>query len=314
MRGLSWFARRIGAAAVTLVLVAAVTFGALAAQPGDAAALLDDPRVPESARTALRAQLALDRPWAERAALMAGRALHGDLGWSVARARPVTDALCDAIGPTALLGGLGLGLGLLAGIGLGTWQATRAGSASDRWMTRLTLTSLALPDVWLALALLTVGARALGWFPTGGWPRGAAWHVQVQHLALPVLTVAILVASRVARVQRDAVARALHEPWVTAALARGVPRRRVLWQHVVRASAAPALSYTGLLVPLVVGGTVFVEVVFAWPGVGRLLLDAVQSRDVPLVLGATLVTAGATVAGGAMADAAQAWLDPRTTL
>lgn len=309
---LAWVARRLGAATVTLALVAVVTFAALTVQPGDAAAVLDDPRIPETARAALRTELALDRPWSERAVQMASRAAHGDLGWSVARGRPVADALADALGPTALLGGLGLLLGVAGGLGVGSLQATRAGQWLDRWLTRATLTSLAIPDVWLALVLATVGARALGWFPTGGWPRSAPLATQALHLALPVLTVAILVAGRVARVQRDAVLRTLHAPWVSSALARGLSPRRVLWGHVVRAASAPAIAYAGLLVPLVVGGTVFVEVVFAWPGMGRLLLDAVQSRDVPLVLGTTLVTATAAVSGGVAADAAQAWLDPRT--
>ena len=302
--------RALAGAAVLLAVMLAV-FGLLAAQPGDAASRLDDPRIPPQVRTAMRQQLALDQPWPARLVGHVRGAVRGDLGWSVARAQPVTDALGRAIGPSLTLGGVGLATGLLLGFVVGTWQGYRTGTGVDRWLSRLSLVLVAIPDFWLALLLMTLGARVTGVFPVGGWPRDGDVGEALRHLVLPALAIALLVAARVARYQRTSVASTRHEGWARAARGRGIGAAGVRWRHVARAAAAPTIALTGLLVPMVIAGTVFVEVVFAWPGVGRLLLDAVQARDVPLAIGATLATAAAAVAGSTLADVLHAWLDPR---
>lgn len=302
--------RRLAAGVGVLGVVVVAMFALMAAQPGTVADRLDDPRLPPSAREALRARFDLTRPWPVRLAKHVQAAVRGDLGWSVARAQPVRDALGRAIGPSLLLGMLGLTLGVAAGLWLGTWQGLRAGSPADRWSSRAALVLAAVPDYWLALALLGLGARVTGWFPAGGWPREAPIAQAWPFLVLPVTTLALLVLVRISRYQRASVAQIAQAPWLRAARARGVSPGRVRWAHAARAAAAPTIALTGLLVPAVVAGTVFIEVVFAWPGIGRLLLDAVQSRDVPLAVGAALVTAAAAVAGSTAADLGQAWLAP----
>lgn len=302
---------RVAAGLLALALVAVATFGLLAAQPGTAADRFDDPRIPASAREAWRAQLALDQPWHVRMGRQAMAAARGDLGWSVARAQPVADALRHAVGPSALLGLTGLGLGLVVGLVLGTWQGAAPERPSSRWTARLMLLIVATPDFWLALVIMTLGAKVAGLFPVGGWPRDDTLLAQVHHLVLPAGTLALLVAARVSRFHRAATASARREGWVHAARARGLSASRVRWRHLSRTAAAPTVALAGLLVPMVVAGTVFVEVVFSWPGIGRLLLDAVQARDVPLAIGATLVTAVAAVVGSAAADIVHAGIDPR---
>lgn len=305
-------AGRLVAGAGVLVAVVVLIFGLLAVQPGDVAARSDDPRIPAAARAAMREQFGLDRPWPARlGGLLRGVAV-GDLGFSVARGQPVRDALARAIGPSIVLGLTGLAIGLASGLLLGTWQGYHAGGRGDRWTSRLALVVVAVPDFWLALLVLTLGAKMAGLFPVGGWPREAPFTTALHHLVLPATTLALLVASRVSRYHRAAVATARGAAWATAARSRGLPADRVRWHHVARAAAAPTIALTSLLVPMVIAGTVFVEVVFAWPGVGRLLLDAVQARDVPLAIGATLTTATCAVLGSALADAVQGWLDPRT--
>jgi peptide/nickel transport system permease protein len=304
-------AGRLVAGGLVLAVVALVTFGLLAAQPGTAAEGNDDPRIPASARAAMRAQLGLDLPWRVRLARQVAAAARGDLGWSVARRQPVTEALGRAIGPSLVLGLTGLTLGLLGGLLLGTWQGAAPDGPGDRWTSRLALVLVSMPDFWLALLLLTIGAKVTRLFPVGGWPRDGGGLASLHHLVLPVTTLALLVAARVSRYHRAATAAVRREGWVRGARARGLSAAHVRWRHLARTAAAPTLALTGLLVPLVIAGTVFIEVVFSWPGVGRLLLDAVQARDVPLVIGATLVTAAASVIGSAAADLAHAWLDPR---
>ncbi|MFN9216088.1 MAG: ABC transporter permease [Gemmatimonadota bacterium] len=303
--------RAVGGGGVLLV-VAVATFGLLAAQPGTVADRYDDPRIPAATRAARRAQAGLDRPWPARLRHHLAAAARGDLGWSVARAQPVGEALRRAAGPSLLLGASGLLLGVLGGLLLGTWQGVAPGRPADRWTSRAATVVAATPDFWLAMLLLTVGAKWLRLFPAGGWPRDAALPTALHHLVLPVITLALLVAARVSRYHRPAVAGARAEGWARAARARGLTPSRIRWHHLARAAAAPTIALAGLLAPMVIAGAVFVEVVFAWPGIGRLLLVAVQARDVPLAIGATLATALAAVVGSVVADVAHGWLDPRT--
>lgn len=311
-------AGRLAQAALVAVAVTVATFVLLALAPGDATGADADPRIPPAAREAWRRQFGLDVPWPRRLAAFVAGASRGDLGWSAARGRPVREAIAAALGPTLLLSGTGLLLGLAAGTWLGTWQAGRAGSRADRWSTRLGVVVAAVPDFWVALLALTVVARALRLAPVGGWRSAlpvagvaATTRDVLVHLALPALTLATILAVRIARYQRTAVLEALSQPFTRAARARGLGPRRVLWRHAARTAAGTTIALTGLLLPGVVAGTVFLEQVFAWPGMGRLLLDAVGGRDVPLAAGIALVTTLAVVGANAAADLAQAALDPR---
>ncbi|MDX2185124.1 MAG: ABC transporter permease [Gemmatimonadaceae bacterium] len=311
-------AERIGLAAVVCTAVAALTFVLLTLSSGDAAARLDDPRIPDSARAAIREQLDLNAPVPERLARYVARLAGGDLGWSVARGEPVRTAIARSLGPSLLLGLTGATLGVLLAVLVGTWQASVAGSTGDRWLTRTSAVLGAVPDFWLALLGLAVVAQGLHAAPTGGWRDvaasrhgPAAWLDVARHLVLPASIVALIVYARVVRYQRAAVRTALMAPFTSAARARGLSATRVLWRHAVPSAAAPVIALTGLLVPGVIAGLVFVERVFSWPGVGRLLLDAVAARDVPLTSGIALLTSLAVVSGSLVSDLLHAVIDPR---
>jgi peptide/nickel transport system permease protein len=314
-------ARRLAQGLVVLLLVASAAFLLLAAAPGDpVAALQERAAFPPEVVAQLRREFGLDGSIGERYVRWLAQVAQGNLGLSVARGRPVSAVIGDALGPSLLLGGTGFLLGLLGGAWLGTWQAARAGTRRDRWLVRAQTVLVAIPDFWLALLLLLVVADAWRLLPPGGMrdpvladglgPAGRLLDL-LRHLALPATTLALVVGARVARYQRTAVVEMLGRPFVLAARARGLDERTILWRHAARAAAGTTVALAGLYLPGAVAGTVFIERVFAWPGMGRLALDAVGARDVPLVAGITLVVAAAVIVGSMLADAAHAWLDPR---
>lgn len=311
-------AERLGLGLVVCLAVAMLTFALLAAAGGDASQRSDDPRIPESARRAVREQLDLTAPVPERLVRYLGHLSRGDWGWSVARGEPVRTAIGRSLVPSLLLGLSGVVGGVLLAMLVGTWQGASAGGVADRWLSRAAAVLGAVPDFWLALLAMAVVAQGLHAAPTGGWrdvtaPSSgpAAWLDIAQHLVLPATVVALIVFARVVRYQRAAVATAFAASFTTAARARGLSPRRVLWRHVVPTAAAPVIALTGLLLPGVIAGLVFVERVFSWPGVGRLLLDAVAARDVPLTSGIALLTSLAVVSGGIVSDLVHAAIDPR---
>jgi peptide/nickel transport system permease protein len=318
--------RRVGASALLLWLVLTLTFLLVRAAPGDAAALLVPPTASAADAARLRAELGLDAPLPVQYARWVGAALKGDLGQSFASARPVSAVLGDALPVSLALGVVSLALTFALGVVIGVAQAAQRGRPADAALTVLTTAVYAAPSYWLALALValfTYGAARWGfpaWLrlpafglrdPAGQLSGLAAAADLARHAVLPVIVLTAVGAAGIARYARSGVAELLDQDFVRTARAKGLGERRVLARHVLR-NAMPALVVLlALALPGVVAGSVFVESVFAWPGMGRAMLLAIAARDYPVVMGATVVYAGLVIAANLAADLALPMLDPR---
>jgi peptide/nickel transport system permease protein len=316
-----WLLRRTLEAALTFALAVTLAFVVMRLAPGDPLARLteDRPLAPE-AMARLRAQYGLDQPVARQFAAFLGGVARGDLGTSILRGQAVTTLLAERLPATLLLGGTALLLNFTVGVWLGAWQAAKAGSRADRWLTRLVLAGYALPSFWLGLVLAWVFAVELRWFPVGFMrdpllSREAPLFTRLldllHHLVLPAATLSIVTLAATARYQRAAMLGALAQPFVRTARAKGLPERAVRWRHAWPNALGPVLALFGLWLPLLVAGSVFVEQVFAWPGVGTLAAEAIMARDYPLIMGATILVALAVVAGSLLADLLHRLVDPR---
>ena len=311
-------AGRVATAAATLLLVVTLAFGVLELLPGDAASLAEDPTIGAAERARLRTAFGLDQPPARRFATFVAHALRGDLGVSISRHRPVRSVLAHAFAPTVELAGTAMLVALLLGWLIGTRAAARPGGLAER-AVRIVLPALdAVPPFWLGMVCILLFAWKLGWLPAGHArsavpPDGALAAVldRLRHLVLPAAVIALPGTAPVARHQWSAMRRELQRPWVRAARANGVPEGRIVWRRGARAALLPLITLVGLGLPSLVGGAVVVEVVFAWPGLGRVHQSALLARDVPLVLGGLLAVAGAVVAGRLGTDLLSAWADPR---
>ena len=318
--------RRLLAAAVLVWAVASVTFALVHLAPGDAADLLAPPSASAADAAALRRELGLDRPLLEQYARWLGRLARGDLGESFAQRRPVRAIVAEAAPVSLALGGASLALSFAIGTALGVVQGARRGSRLDGALTVLTTTAYAAPSFWLALALValfTYGATvwsfplwlrlpAFGVREATGELRGVAAAVDlVRHAVLPVTVLTVVGAAGVARYARSAAADLVGAEWVRTARAKGAGRGRVYARHVAANALPPLVVLLALALPGVVAGSVFVESVFAWPGLGRVLVAAIGARDYPVVLALTVLYAAAVILANLAADLVVPLVDPR---
>jgi peptide/nickel transport system permease protein len=318
--------RRLAGAILLLWLVVTITFVLVRLAPGDAASLLVPPDAPAAEAARLRAELGLDRPMVVQYARWGALLLRGDLGESFALHQPVSRVLGDALPVSLGLGLASLTLTFLFGVPIGIAQAARRGRLVDRALTLITTTVYAAPSFWLALAMVAVftyGAAALGLNASWRLPAfgihtpgtdlhgGARLLDVVRHAVLPVFILTAVGAAGVARYARSSVADVLSQDFVRTARAKGAPARVVYFRHVLR-NILPALAVLfALALPGVVAGSIFVEVVFAWPGVGRAMYSAITARDYPVVMGATVLYATLVLFANLAADLALPLLDPR---
>lgn len=306
---------------LVVALVATAVFVLIHLAPGDPfSTALENPNVTEALRARWRANYGLDRPITEQYVRYMAGVARGDLGWSFSAQRPVRDVLADALGNTLLLTGTALVLAFSGGVALGVAQARRAGGWVDRVLAGISLFFYAMPDFWLALMVMLLFTYRVPLFPVGGaidpvmhdlMSPAARLLDRVWHLVLPAGTLALLAAAGIARYQRSEVLRVLPEEFVRAARARGVPEGRVLRRHVLRNALIPTVTQLGLALPVLVTGAVFIERVFAWPGMGLVAIQAVGTRDYPLVTGTVIVAAAAVTGGSILADLLYAVVDPR---
>lgn len=305
-------------AAFVVLLVVATCFTLIRLAPGDPFfRALDEVSVPADVREAQRAHFGYDRPVPEQFARFVANVARGDLGWSHSRIQPVRAALTATLPNTLLLILTALALAFPLGIALGAWQGWRAEHPIARLTDTAGIALVSVPDFIISLLLLMGPALAWRLFPVGGMrtefgPSGAAGVVDLlRHLALPAISLATPVLFVVARLQRSAMLGVRDADFVRAARARGAGEGRVLVRHALRNSLVPVLAYAGVQLSALVGGTVIVEQVFDWPGMGRLMVAALHARDYPLVVGGVLVGAVCTVLGTMLADLALLWADPR---
>jgi peptide/nickel transport system permease protein len=301
--------------------VATIVFILLHAAPGDPLTVLSEaPQISPEALARLREAYGLDRPLAEQYVRYLGRLVRGDLGVSLTQHRPVADALAAAIPNTVLLAIAALLVDFGLGITVGVAQGRRGGSRADHVLSAVTVTLYATPVFVLGLLLLGIFGEALRWFPLGGAVdpvRHAALSLpgrvadRLHHLVLPALSLGLAASAYTARHQRSALLEVMHQDFVRAARARGLRDRAVLLRHALRNALGPTLTLAGLALPVLLSGSVLVETVFAWPGMGRLAAEAIGRRDYPLVTAAAILAAVLVVVGSLLADLAARSCDPR---
>lgn len=317
--------RRFGIAFSLLWLVCTLTFALVHAAPGDAALLLLPPEADAATLARLRLDLGLDGSLPQQYLHWLGNIARGDLGTSLSTGRPVTERIAEALPVSIGLGLASLTLTVCIGVLVGAMQARRAGSLSDTAITIVCTTLYSAPTFWLSLAAVaavTVGAAALGVPPAWRLPAFAlrdpgvldpanALSDVVRHAILPVLVLSLTGAAGVARFARAAVVDAARSDARRTALAKGLSAGAAWSRHVVRIALPALVALVALAVPGIVAGSVFVEGVFAWPGMGKLLLTAVAQRDHPVILAVTLLYASVVILTNLCTDLLLPRLDPR---
>ena len=310
---------RLLAGLAVVLGVVILTFLLLHAAPGDPVRLLLGPNATDAQVAAQREALGLNRSLPAQFVTWVARFGRGNWGVSIAKGQPVRQLLAEAWPATVRLVGLSLLLSYLLGIALGGVQAARSGSRTDTALSVVSVTLFAMPGYWLGLMLVLVFTYWARWLPAFGaagfdadYLSGGGWLVdRARHLALPLFTLTLIGIGGAARFVRGAMIETLSQPFIVTARAKGLTPRRVIGRHALRNALTPVVTLLGLSLPALFSGAVFVEAVFAWPGVGRVLVEAVQARDYPVVMAATTVSALLVVAGNLLADALAGWLDPR---
>jgi peptide/nickel transport system permease protein len=316
---LAFITRRLGQGAVVVFAVATLVFVLLQAAPGDPLTIVGE-RVSPDDLDRLRRSFGLDRPVPEQYLKYLASLARGDLGVSLTQHRPVLDALADAIPNTLLLAAAALLVDFGLGLAIALFQATRAGTRTDHLLSALTITLYSTPVFWLGLLLLVWFGQGLGWFPAAGATDPIAYATlslparlldRLHHVVLPALTLGLAAAGYTARHQRSALLEVLGQDFVRTARAKGLRARVVLLRHALRNALLPTITLAGLALPVLLSGSVLVESVYSWPGMGRLAAEAVGRRDYPLVTGAALLAAVMVVLGSLLADLAARAADPR---
>ena len=317
-------ARRLLQAAAIVAIAATTAFLLVQLAPGDPLGdLIENPRVPPEVRERLRARWGLDRPMHEQYALYLRNLARGDLGWSFSQGRPVGEAIAAALPNTLLLMSVALIGAFVLGVAAGVIRAGRRGSVADRALGAGTLVFYSMPDFWLAIMAMLVFAYWIPVFPTSGMTTAVVYDYlsplgkvidRLRHLVLPATTLVLLLAAIIARYQRAAFLDVATQDFVRTARAKGLPERAVLWRHVLRNALLPVITLLGLALPMLVGGAVFIEQVFAWPGIGRLAVAAIAARDHSLVMAIVVMGSVLVTLGSLLADLLYAVADPRLRL
>ncbi len=309
----SYVARRTLSITLVLVLISLIVFVAIHVLPGSAATLiLGEYATPESLR-ALEREMGLDRPFAVQYAAWMGGVMTGDWGYSLAMKQPVTAIVGLRLRNSALLAGFALLAVVLIATPLGTLAALRRG----RWLDFAILTGsyigISVPEFVTGMMLILVLAGpSLHLFPTSDYaPLAAGFRTWLSHLVLPALTLTLVLLAHVVRQTRSGLVEVLQSAYVRTARLKGATERRIVGRHALRNGLLPAVTVIALDLGYLMGGIVVVEEVFAYPGMGRLILYAIQNRDVPLLQVSILIVAATYTFANFAADLAYAWLDPR---
>ncbi len=309
---LRYAARRLLTALPVLLIVSLLSFGIVWIVPGDVAAEMAGPTATAEELARLRERLGLTRPWHEQLVGWYGALLQGDLGESILLRQGVGSAIVERLPVTLSLTFVALAIAFVAGTGLGTLAAVRVGKAADRAAMGTALIGFSLPDFWLGLVLVYFFAVVLGWLPTGGYvpfaqdPLGWA-----RSMLLPAATLALSQMGLFARMTRAAMLEVLRQDYVRTARAKGMPGWVVVGKHALRNALVPVVTVAGIACGVLLGGAVVIESVFSLPGVGRLIVGAIQRRDYPVIQGGLLLTATIFVLVNLAVDLLYALLDPR---
>ena len=310
-----FLARRLAYSLIVLLGVLVVVFALVHLVPGDPVRIALGTRYTPEAYDALRSASGLDRPIIAQFFGYVGSALTGDLGVSFRNGDPVATILVDRLPATASLAVAGIVIALLIALPAGIWSALHEGRISDGIVRVTSQFGVSVPDFWMGILLIALFSTTLGWLPTSGYrplfgdPGG--W---LQHLVLPGLTVGLVAAAILTRYIRSAVLEVAAMGYVRTARSKGLSPRVVTFRHTVRNALVPILTITGIQLATILGGVIVVEVVFAWPGLGRLVYNAVASRDYPVIQGAVLLIAVLFLLVNLLVDLLYAVVDPRIRL
>lgn len=309
--------RRLAIGLGTLLALSILVFILLRLAPGDPIDAYINPSasISPAAMAALRARLGLDQPWPLQYLDWLKTALRGDLGFSIRHnGEPVLRLLLDRVGPTVLLMGTGLVIAIMLGMAAGVFGAIRRNSAADVGLSVAAFVGISSPAFLSALVGLYVFSVLLHWAPSGGMlTPGVPFSVLdlLHHLILPALLLAIGYTALIMRYTRASLLEVLHQDYVRTARAKGVREGWVIVKHALRNALLPVVTLIGSTIGIAVGGAIFIETVFNWPGMGLLLIDAVDTRDYPVIMGATLFIGAGVILANLLTDLAYAAIDPR---
>lgn len=306
--------KRLVAVVPVLFGLSIIVFLVMALIPGDTAtAILGSYATPENVERINR-DLGLDKPLAQQYAIWIGNVLQGDFGRSFALNRPVLDEVLERFQATLVLAGVSLVLCSVIGLLAGVVSAVRQFGWADRVITFFVLAGISTPSFWLGLLLIYLFAVHWRILPASGMYAvygGGDLKDLLLHLILPAATLAVVAAGVIARLTRGAMLEVLRQDYVRTARAKGLPERRVIYAHAFRAALVSVVPAIGIQAGFVLGGAVYVETVFQWPGIGAMLVKAISTRDILLVQGGVLVVAASYVLFNLLADLVQSMLDPR---
>ena len=305
---------RAAASVPVLIGITIIVFVILSLIPGDpATAILGSYATPENVAR-LNAQLGLDRPLVQRYFVWLGNLLQGDLGRSFSLNRPVIDEILERFNATLILSGLAFVMCSVLGILAGVISATRQYGLADKLITFSVLVGISVPSFFLGMMMILYFAVNLRWVPASGMYAlygGGDLPDLLHHLVMPATALAVVATGVVARMSRSAMLEVLRLDFIRTARAKGVRERRVITRHALRYAIVSILPVLGLQAGFVLSGAVYIEIVFQWPGIGRMLVDAILTRDIMLVQGGVLFVAACYVLFNIIVDLAQLWLDPR---
>ena len=308
--------RRLAQGAVVLFVVSAVVFAIVHAAPGGPA-LLNNPDVDPKMAKEMEKQLGLDDPIPVQYARWLGNAVRGNLGRSYQHSLGTAELLWARIPNTLLLSGTALLLAVVLAVPLGMISAVYRYSALDYAATVTAFVGVSIPVFWLAILLIIVFSVTLGWLPSSGMLTvGLPFSLRdrLLHLLMPSIVLATFPLAQLTRYVRSSMVEALAHDYVRTARAKGLPERGVLGRHALRNALIPMVTVLGVLTPRLLGGAVVTETIFAWPGLGRLAVEAAVTRDYPVILGATLLVSTLVVLSNLITDVLYVVIDPRIAL
>jgi peptide/nickel transport system permease protein len=320
MRRLGFVLRRLGKAVAVIFAIIVLNFLLIRLTPGDPAMVIagEAGSADQKYLDDLRHEFGLDRPLWVQLGLYVGHVAEGDLGYSYRQRMPVAALIADRLPATLLLTGTAMALALTVGVSLGALAAMRAGQLADSAITALALLVFATPSFWIGLMAVLLFSIQLDWLPPFGMTSVGANLTGlalvgdvIQHLVLPAGTLGLFFVAIYARLTRAAMLEVADLDYVRTARAKGLTERRVVRRHILRNALLPVVSYAGLQAGYLVGGSVLIETVFAWPGIGRLAFEAVIGRDYTVLLGVFIVTSIMVIAFNLLTDLVYTLVDPR---
>ena len=310
----AYILKRLISAVPVLLGITVIVFLIMAMIPGDpATAILGSYATPENVEK-LNRDLGLDKPLVQRYFIWLGNMLQGDFGRSFSLNRPVLDEILERFNATLILAGTSFVLCSLLGILAGVVSAARQYGLADKAITFAVLIGISIPSFFLGMMMILVFAVNLRWLPVSGMYAiygGGDLPDLVRHLIMPATALAVVATGVIARLSRSAMLEVLRQDFIRTARAKGVPERGVIWRHALKAAMVSIIPVLGIQAGFVLSGSVYIEIVFQWPGVGRMLVDAILTRDILLVQGGVVFVAACYVMFNIVVDVAQSLLDPR---